>query len=99
MDQFNGICISWIIENIAISGFKPLKELLLSRQTMIARGVMNTVFHCIRPDNTIAEAVRLLKTASDAEGKNIFGMMVTDGKDRLVGMLVRECPSLNIAAF
>ena len=54
---------------------------------MIARDVMDSRFHCIRPDNTIAEAVRLFKTASDAEEKKIFGMMVTDAEDRLVGML------------
>ena len=54
---------------------------------MIALDVMDTRFHCIRPENTIAEAVRLFKTASDSEGRKIFGMMVRDADDHLVGML------------
>lgn len=54
---------------------------------MIASEVMDINFHCLHPENTIAEAVRLFKAASDTEGKKIFGMMVTDNHGRLVGML------------
>ncbi|MFO7495882.1 MAG: CBS domain-containing protein [Desulfobacterales bacterium] len=54
---------------------------------MIARDVMDTRFHCLQPEDTIASAVRRFKTSSDAEGKKIFGMMVTDSNGRLVGML------------
>ena len=54
---------------------------------MIAREVMDTRFHYLQPEDTIATAVRRFKTSSDAEGKKIFGMMVTDSGGRLVGML------------
>ena len=54
---------------------------------MIAREVMDTRFHCLQPEDTIETAVRRFKTISDAEGKKIFGMMVTDSGGRLVGML------------
>jgi len=54
---------------------------------MIASELMDINFHCLHPENTIAEAVRLFKVASDKEGKKIFGMMVTDDNDNLVGML------------
>jgi len=42
---------------------------------MIASEVMDINFHCLHPENTIAEAVRLFKAASDTEGKKIFGSM------------------------
>jgi CBS domain-containing protein len=48
---------------------------------------MDTRFHCLQPEDTIETAVRRFKTISDAEGKKIFGMMVTDSGGRLVGML------------
>ncbi|HSM73073.1 MAG TPA: CBS domain-containing protein [Desulfobacterales bacterium] len=54
---------------------------------MIAREVMDTRFHCLQPEDTIETAVKRFKTISDAEGKKIFGMMVTDSGGRLVGML------------
>jgi len=54
---------------------------------MLARDVMQTRFHTLRPQNTIAEAVRRFHSASTAEGQKVFGLMVTDDKDRLVGML------------
>jgi CBS domain-containing protein len=54
---------------------------------MIASDVMDTRFHCLQPEETIAEAVRRFKTSSDTEGKKIFGMMVTDSQGRLTGML------------
>ena len=54
---------------------------------MIAKEVMDTNFHCIRPEITIEEAARLFKSDTDGERKKVFGMMVTDEHDRLVGML------------
>ena len=54
---------------------------------MIARDIMDTRFHTLRPGDLIADAVRLFHKASKAEGKKIFGLMVTDEKDRLVGLL------------
>ena len=54
---------------------------------MIARNIMQTQFHTLSPGDTISEAVRCFETASKAEKKKIFGLMVTDGNDHLVGML------------
>ena len=54
---------------------------------MIAQDIMQTNFHTLRPGNTIAEAVNLFKVASESKGPKIFGLMVTDEKDHLVGML------------
>ena len=54
---------------------------------MFARDVMDTSFHCLRPNQTILEAVQIFRKAGEAEGIKIFGMMVTDDQDRLVGML------------
>jgi CBS domain-containing protein len=54
---------------------------------MFARDFMDTRFHTLHPQQNIAEAVSAFQKASETEGKKIFGMMVTDDKDRLVGML------------
>lgn len=54
---------------------------------MFARNFMDTRFHTLHPQQSIAEAVAAFQTASANEGKKIFGMMVTDDDDRLVGML------------
>jgi CBS domain-containing protein len=54
---------------------------------MIAREIMQTGFHTLSPEDTIAEAVRRFQTASEVEQKKIFGLMVTDENDHLVGML------------
>lgn len=54
---------------------------------MFARDIMSTGFHTLKPSQTIAEAVKMFRAASVAEGKRIFGLMVTDENDRLVGML------------
>lgn len=54
---------------------------------MRARDVMDARFHTLRPDQSIAEAVKRFHDASAAEQKKIFGLMVTDAKNRLVGML------------
>ena len=54
---------------------------------MIARNIMQTRFHTLSPGNNIAESVKCFQTASETEKKKIFGLMVTDDKDHLVGML------------
>ena len=54
---------------------------------MIARDIMQTRFHTLAPGDTIAEAVKSFQSASASEKKKIFGLMVTDQNDHLVGML------------
>lgn len=54
---------------------------------MIARDIMQTRFHTLSPVDTIAEAVRHFQSAVADEGKKVFGLMVTDENDHLVGML------------
>ena len=54
---------------------------------MYARDFMDTHFHTLHPGQTLAAAVSAFQSASEQEGKKIFGMMVTDDADRLVGML------------
>ena len=54
---------------------------------MIARDIMDSRFHLLHPEDTIAHAVRQFQIASREENKNIFGLMVTDAQDHLVGML------------
>ena len=54
---------------------------------MKARDVMTTRFLTLKPDDSIAEAVNRFRQASREQEKNVFGMMVTDDQDHLVGML------------
>ena len=54
---------------------------------MIARDIMQTIFHTLSPGDTIAEAVKWFQSACASEKKKIFGLMVTDDSDHLVGML------------
>lgn len=54
---------------------------------MFARDFMDTRFHTLHPRQNIAEAFAAFQKASQIEAKKIFGMMVTDDEDRLVGML------------
>ena len=54
---------------------------------MRARDIMDPRFHTLRPDQSIAEAVKMFHDASAAEQKKIFGLIVTDAKNRLAGML------------
>lgn len=54
---------------------------------MRARDIMDTRFHTLRPGQSITDAVKAFHTASTEEQKKIFGMMVIDEHDRLVGML------------
>lgn len=52
-----------------------------------AREVMVTSFHTLNPDNSISEAIELLGQATRAEGRRVFGMMVTDHEGSLLGMI------------
>jgi CBS domain-containing protein len=52
-----------------------------------ARDVMETEFYTVRPETTIADAVRAFKQASEHRKQKVFGLMVTDDRGRLVGML------------
>ena len=54
---------------------------------MLARDIMDTRFHTLKPHETVAQAVKMFQTASREEGKKIFGLIVVDDADRLVGML------------
>ena len=54
---------------------------------MRPRDIMDTSFHVLHPRDDIAAAVKKFKAASRMEGKKVFGMMVVDDDDRLVGML------------
>lgn len=49
--------------------------------------IMVTCFHTLRPETTVGEAVQRFKQAGEDEGRRIFGMMVSDASDRLVGMV------------
>ena len=48
---------------------------------------MSTKFHTLAPQTPLNEAVKLFKQASKEEDRKIFGMMVTDPEDHLVGMI------------
>lgn len=54
---------------------------------MLARDIMDTRFHTLKPHETVAQAVKMFQTASREEGKKIFGLIVVDDADRLIGML------------
>jgi len=54
---------------------------------MIAHDIMQTKFHTLSPRDTIAEAVKHFLIASEDGQKKVFGLMVTDEDDHLVGML------------
>ena len=54
---------------------------------MIARDIMKARFHTLSPHDTIAEAVKHFQIALEDEQKKVFGLMVTDENDQLVGML------------
>jgi CBS domain-containing protein len=54
---------------------------------MFAKDFMDTRYHVLHPQQNIAEAVSAFQKASESEKKKIFGMMVIDDDDRLVGML------------
>jgi CBS domain-containing protein len=52
-----------------------------------AKDIMYTRFHTLQPHIPISEAVKLFRKAGEEEKRKIFGMMVTDGRGHLIGML------------
>lgn len=52
-----------------------------------ARDIMNTQFHTLSPDLPVSEAVKQFKSASQQEGRKVFGMMVLNSQKELIGML------------
>jgi CBS domain-containing protein len=52
-----------------------------------ARDVMDDCFQTLRPEMSIAEAVRIFRRAGRVSGQKVFGIMVTDASRALVGML------------
>lgn len=54
---------------------------------LTARDIMDTSYHTLSPTTPVSEAVVRFKQASREEGRKIFGMMVLDEHERLVGML------------
>jgi CBS domain-containing protein len=48
---------------------------------------MDTAYSTLSPGMTIGEAVRVFQTAGEEHHQVVFGMVVTDGEGRLVGML------------
>ena len=53
----------------------------------MARDVMDTRFHTLRPQMTVTEAVAIFQRASEESGRRVFGLLVVDDNGRLVGML------------
>ena len=54
---------------------------------MIARDIMQINFRTLSPQDTVADAVKRFQTSNKLDGRKIFGLMVTDENDKLVGML------------
>jgi CBS domain-containing protein len=54
---------------------------------MFARDIMIPRFHTLRPEQTVAEAVKMFHIASTEEQKRINGLMVIDEKGQLAGIL------------
>jgi CBS domain-containing protein len=52
-----------------------------------AKDIMYTRFHTLQPHIPISEAVKLFRKAGEEEKRKIFGMMVTDDRGHLIGML------------
>jgi Mg/Co/Ni transporter MgtE len=52
-----------------------------------ARHIMNTSFHSLHPKTSISAAAKQFKEASEKENRRIFGMMVIDDRNDLVGIL------------
>ncbi len=52
-----------------------------------AKDIMATEFHTLTPETSVSQAVKLFKQASKEEGRKIFGMMVLDVDDHMVGII------------
>ncbi len=55
--------------------------------SITAKDVMTPRFHTLSPEMPISEALKRFQQATEAEGRQIFGMLVTDGSGSMVGML------------
>ena len=55
--------------------------------SLTARDVMDDCFQTLRPEMSIAEAVKMFQRAGRVSGAKVFGLMVTDASRALVGML------------
>lgn len=53
----------------------------------IAQDVMNRTFHTLRPDMSIPEAALAFRRASSEEKRRVFGMVVVDEQENMLGML------------
>lgn len=49
--------------------------------------LMSRSFHSLHPATTIVNALDIFQEATELEGRRIFGLMVTDDEDHLVGIL------------
>lgn len=54
---------------------------------ILARDIMTTTYQTLRPDMPVPEAIGLFRSANELEQRRIFGMMVVDEAEELVGML------------
>jgi CBS domain-containing protein len=52
-----------------------------------ARDIMTTSYQTLRPDMPVPEAIGLFRSANELEQRRVFGMMVVDEAQELVGML------------
>lgn len=52
-----------------------------------AADIMTTEFPTLLPETPLNEAIRIFRQSSQQPGRRLFGIIVTDGNDRLVGML------------
>ena len=54
---------------------------------LTAADVMETDFYTVHPDTPIPDAVKAFREAARKHERRVFGMMVVDEQDRLVGMI------------
>lgn len=54
---------------------------------MTTASIMTTHFPTVSPETPLVDAIRLFREASRHNGRRLFGVMVTDRNDNLVGML------------
>jgi CBS domain-containing protein len=52
-----------------------------------ARDIMKTRFRSLHPDMTVAEAIQTFRKGGDRDQARVFGMVVTDQRGHLAGML------------
>lgn len=52
-----------------------------------AASIMTTDFPSLRPETPLIDAIRIFRESSRRPGRRLFGIIVTDNDQRLVGML------------